>query len=39
MIEQGEISTKADTAMETLLFVDDETNILSALRRLFRPLG
>ncbi len=39
MIEQGEISTKADTAMGTLLFVDDETNILSALRRLFRPLG
>lgn len=24
---------------ETLLFVDDEPNILSALRRLFRPLG
>ena len=24
---------------ETLLFVDDERNILSALRRLFRPLG
>lgn len=23
----------------TLLFVDDETNILSALKRLFRPLG
>ncbi len=23
----------------TLLFVDDETNILSSLRRLFRPLG
>jgi len=24
---------------ETLLFVDDETNILNALKRLFRPLG
>jgi response regulator RpfG family c-di-GMP phosphodiesterase len=26
-------------AQETLLFVDDEQNILTALRRLFRPLG
>jgi len=26
-------------ASATLLFVDDETNILSSLRRLFRPLG
>jgi len=28
-----------DTPHESLLFVDDEPNILSALRRLFRPLG
>lgn len=28
-----------DTQHATLLFVDDEPNILSALRRLFRPLG
>ncbi len=26
-------------AMATLLFVDDESNILSSLKRLFRPLG
>jgi len=29
----------SSVAMETLLFVDDERNILSSLRRLFRPLG
>ncbi|MFT5720635.1 MAG: response regulator RpfG family c-di-GMP phosphodiesterase [Motiliproteus sp.] len=28
-----------DVAMESLLFVDDEANILSSLRRLFRSLG
>lgn len=28
-----------EAAPETLLFVDDEPNIISALRRLFRPLG
>lgn len=32
-----ETSTSATTA--TLLFVDDEQNILSSLKRLFRPLG
>jgi len=29
----------SDAKPATLLFVDDEPNILSALRRLFRPLG
>jgi len=29
----------APEASATLLFVDDETNILSSLKRLFRPLG
>lgn len=36
------VMTAQDTQPEaqlTLLFVDDEPNILSALRRLFRPLG
>jgi len=33
-------STVASTeAKATLLFVDDEPNILSSLQRLFRPLG
>lgn len=31
--------TQTTQAQETLLFVDDEPNILAALRRLFRPLG
>jgi len=31
--------TQAQLAPTTLLFIDDEENILSALRRLFRPLG
>lgn len=39
MTERGVASTTTGAAAETLLFVDDETNILSALRRLFRPLG
>ncbi len=34
VIEQG-----AQTQTGSLLFVDDEPNILSSLRRLFRPLG
>lgn len=32
-------SAPATTEPPALLFVDDEANILSALRRLFRPLG
>ncbi len=32
-------SQVAAEAHETLLFVDDEANILSSLKRLFRPLG
>lgn len=32
-------SQAAPEASATLLFVDDETNILSSLKRLFRPLG
>lgn len=31
--------TTAQEAQATLLFVDDEANILSSLKRLFRPLG
>lgn len=31
--------TTAQDAQATLLFVDDEANILSSLKRLFRPLG
>ncbi len=31
--------TAASEGPATLLFVDDEANILSALKRLFRPLG
>ncbi len=31
--------TPAQASPGTLLFIDDEENILSALRRLFRPLG
>ena len=34
MTDGGEVGVT-----DTLLFVDDEANILSALRRLFRPLG
>lgn len=37
MSESEPLTSAAQTA--TLLFVDDEPNILSALRRLFRPLG
>ena len=32
-------ATTAQEAQATLLFVDDEANILSSLKRLFRPLG
>ena len=32
-------SQDAPGASATLLFVDDESNILSSLKRLFRPLG
>lgn len=41
MSETQEIPAPQVTAEdhETLLFVDDEANILSSLRRLFRPLG
>ncbi len=37
----NEIVTEPEPSAEpaTLLFVDDEANILSALKRLFRPLG
>jgi len=47
-VARSDINPVTDTADEsleraissaTLLFVDDETNILSSLRRLFRPLG
>jgi response regulator RpfG family c-di-GMP phosphodiesterase len=38
IFEVGQTTEQVE-AQETLLFVDDEPNILSALRRLFRPLG
>ncbi len=36
---RGLLEQEMEPAMESLLFVDDERNILSSLRRLFRPLG
>jgi response regulator RpfG family c-di-GMP phosphodiesterase len=41
MNETTSSSQTSDTTpvMATLLFVDDESNILSSLKRLFRPLG
>lgn len=33
------VESQLEDTQETLLFVDDEPNILAALRRLFRPLG
>lgn len=36
---EGLLEPGADDAPDSLLFVDDERNILSSLRRLFRPLG
>ncbi|OMH25896.1 HD domain-containing phosphohydrolase [Motiliproteus sp. MSK22-1] len=35
----GVLTQEADLPRESLLFVDDERNILSSLRRLFRPLN
>jgi response regulator RpfG family c-di-GMP phosphodiesterase len=35
----AETNTAASQAPATILFVDDEANILSSLKRLFRPLG
>jgi response regulator RpfG family c-di-GMP phosphodiesterase len=35
----GMLDNDADESMESLLFVDDESSILSSLRRLFRSLG
>lgn len=37
--QSAPVSQEPDEAGATLLFVDDEANILSALKRLFRPLG
>ncbi len=37
MTESGK--TEVSAAVETILFVDDESNILASLKRLFRPLG
>jgi len=38
-VNPGKTQSKSETAAATLLFVDDESNILSSLKRLFRPLG
>jgi response regulator RpfG family c-di-GMP phosphodiesterase len=39
MSEQQEIPASQSGANATLLFVDDEVNVLSSLKRLFRPFG
>jgi response regulator RpfG family c-di-GMP phosphodiesterase len=39
MMSEGAVPAAPAAAVATLLFVDDEPNILSALRRLFRPAG
>lgn len=38
-MEDKHLSDVEEQNQECVLFVDDETNILSSLRRLFRPLG
>jgi len=39
MSENTELPLTASPEIETVLFVDDEVNILSSLKRLFRPCG
>ncbi|MEH6470430.1 MAG: HD domain-containing phosphohydrolase [Halopseudomonas sp.] len=38
-VQSSTVKRPTETSKESILFVDDEPNILSSLRRLFRPLG